>query len=246
VAYSGSENWIVSYSLTRGLVKETGQLYVTTDGSTVAVTTTNAYLGSAGVSFDGTISGSNLLLRYTTTSTGTAAVMKTHTVRWSDAVGGLAEIPSYSGVGRWPTPASGVSSDIQSKGGDGNLAGDTSFKWDSTNDAIMMDGLSIKALQGPFTLLDNQASPVTIVTYSASTKYTILEYSLSRNGEDEVGSVMVVSNGTAVSYSGSTVNTVDLGVLLSATISAGTISIKYTSTNTGFTSSFKYSTRSWS
>lgn len=246
VPFSGSENWIVSFSVIRGIIKETGQIYISTNGTLVDVTTTSAYTGLTGASFDGTISGSNLLLRYTTTSTGSVAIMKLHTARWSDSAGGPAGVPSYSGGGGGSTPAAGVTAAVQYKGGDGNLAGDSSFKWDETNKAVILDGLTIQVLQGPLTLLNNQASAVTIITYSASIKYTIIEYSLNRNGNDEVGSILVVSNGTTVAYAGNKVNTLDLGVTISASYSAGNVLLQYTSTNTSFTSSFKYSTRSWS
>jgi len=246
VAFSGSENWIVSFSVTRGVLKEAGQIFITTDGTVVDVTTTSAYTGLTGVSFDGTISGSNLLLRYTTTNTGAAAIMKLHTARWSDSAGGPGGVPSYSGGGGGSTPAAGVTAAVQYKGGDGNLAGDSSFKWDEVNNTIMLDGLSIQALQGPFVLLNNQAAPVTIVSYLATTKYTVFEYSLNRNSDDEVGTILVVSNGTVVAFAGNKVDTASLGVTLTAAFSAGNILIQYVSTNTGFTSSFKYSTRSWS
>lgn len=100
VNFAGSENMIVDYSIVRGSLKETASLYITTDGTNVSVTDGGANLnGPSGISFDGIISGSLIVLRYTTTSTGTAASMKYSIKRWSDSAGGPGGIPSYSGGG---------------------------------------------------------------------------------------------------------------------------------------------------
>jgi len=108
VTYLGSENMIVDYSIVRGPnFKETGSLYITTDGVNVSVAEGGAALnGISGVSFSGVISGSNIILQYTTTSTGYAATMKYTVKRWSDSAGGPGGVPSYSGGGG----GSGVSS----------------------------------------------------------------------------------------------------------------------------------------
>lgn len=56
VNVSGSENWILGYSILRGANKETGHLYITSDGINASVANSNAYVGSSmGVTFDASI-----------------------------------------------------------------------------------------------------------------------------------------------------------------------------------------------
>ena len=100
VSHTGSENMIVDYSIIRGTLKETGSLYITTDGTNVSVAEGGTTLnGISGVIFSGVISGANIVLMYSTTSTGVATTMKYSVKRWSDAAGGPGGIPSYSGSG---------------------------------------------------------------------------------------------------------------------------------------------------
>lgn len=82
-ATATSTNWVVDYSLTRSATRETGTLLVVSDGSTAQVSTQSIGIGDSGVSFTADVSGGNVRLLYTTTSTGSAVTMKYSTKRWN-------------------------------------------------------------------------------------------------------------------------------------------------------------------
>lgn len=78
-ATSSATIYIVRFSIVRGSAVECGILYVTSDGSSNAnVSGGGGQLNanSTGVTFSAVVSGSNLILRYTTTSTGSNATFK--------------------------------------------------------------------------------------------------------------------------------------------------------------------------
>ena len=87
-AYAGSESSIIDYTIVRGATRETGTLFVTTDGTTAAISGNSAAIGDVGIVFSAAISGSNIVVSYVSTSTGTDATMKYSVKRWSDASGG--------------------------------------------------------------------------------------------------------------------------------------------------------------
>jgi hypothetical protein len=89
-------NVIVDFSILRNSIKETGTLWITTDGITASVATVSSYLGLTGVTFTADISAGLLRLRYTSTATGFAPSMRYSTKRWSDSAGGPSAITSYS------------------------------------------------------------------------------------------------------------------------------------------------------
>jgi hypothetical protein len=102
IAASGSENIIVDFSVLRGSgVKETGSIFITTDGVTASATTTSANIGFSGVTFNSSFSVislvGNIILTYTTTNTGVSGSMKYCLRRWSDGLGGPGGPPSYTG-----------------------------------------------------------------------------------------------------------------------------------------------------
>lgn len=96
IAFLGSENIIVSYSILRGSVKEVGQIFITTDGVTANVSVQSDYIGASGVTFFADIVGPNIRLRFTTDNSGPSSTMKYFLARWSDASGGPGGVPSYS------------------------------------------------------------------------------------------------------------------------------------------------------
>ena len=287
IAHVGSENIIVDYSLVRGVspeYKETGSLYITTDGTSVSVVEGGANLhGQSGVTFSGVISGSNLVLQYTTTSTGSSATMKYSTKIWSDSAGGPSGPPSYSASSAsgvlslngesgvlnlvpganitispsgsnitiaatsTSTPPGGANTAIQFNSG-GTFAGDSRFEINTASGALNLNGLSQSVLNGPLNILDNQASPVTVFSYSgAPATFAIIEYSIVKNGSFRVGRLLIANNGTSVSTeSDDYVETGTSGVVFSANFSSGNVNVQYTSTNTGAAGVFKYSMRSWS
>jgi photosystem II stability/assembly factor-like uncharacterized protein len=83
VPLTGYQNMVIDYSLSRGAGNvQTGVLYVTSDGTSVAVATTSTELGVLGTTFAGDINSGNIRVLYTTTSTGTAVAMKYSIRRW--------------------------------------------------------------------------------------------------------------------------------------------------------------------
>lgn len=247
VSVTGSENWIVNYSLSRGVgTKETGQLYITSDGTSTAIARGNSYLSDCGVSFDTDIDSGNIRLLYTTTNTGTDAVMKLFVMRWSNSAGGPNGIPNYGTSPSSSVAASGSTGDIQYKGSSGNLAGDTRFKWDDSTGVFNLNGLMYKGLQGPITLLDNQVAPQAVFSYALTNKFAIIEYSITRNTNTSVGRLLVTNNGSSVSISDDNIFVGTPGITFSAVLSGPNVIIAYTSTNSGFDADFKYSFRYWS
>ena len=246
VSVSSNENWIVNYSVLRGAgLKETGQLLLTSDGTTVAVANTNAYFGDTGVTFNADINSGNIRLLYTTTNTGVAATMKLFVARWSNSAGGPSGIPNYNTTPSSPITAAGATGDIQYKGSSGNLAGDTRFKWDDAEGSLNLNGLIYKSLQGPVTLLDNQGSPQTAFTYALSNKFAVVEYSILRNTSTSVGRLLITTNGSSVSISDDNIFVGTPGITFSAIISGPDIVVQYVSTNMGFNADFKYTFRRW-
>jgi hypothetical protein len=242
----GSENIIVDYSIIRGAIKETGTIHITTDGTDVAVTTTGAYIGTSGVSFSGDINLGDLRLRYTADGSGGTATMKFFVRRWSDAAGGPAGVPSYSSVVSGVT-AAGADTQIQFNDL-GNLGADADFTWDKTNNVLKIKDLELTGVRGPVTLNDNEASPQTIFTYDASDyPFVIIEFSCIRDGIYQIGRIMITNNGADIGFSEDSVPTdiMGLGITFSAVIVGTDVVLQYTSTNTGFAASFKYTMRRW-
>jgi hypothetical protein len=76
---------IIDYSISRGSgIRESGTIYLTTDASSAAISTAGAALGTSGVTFSTDVSGGSIRLKYTTTSTGTAATMKYSVRKWAN------------------------------------------------------------------------------------------------------------------------------------------------------------------
>lgn len=97
VATTGSENFIVDYSVVRGLNKETGHVYVTHNGTIANASTAASYIGFTGVGFTADINSGNVRLLYTADGSAGTPVMTFSVKRWSDASGGPASsLPSYT------------------------------------------------------------------------------------------------------------------------------------------------------
>ena len=74
----------LQYSINRGGIEQTGRLLIVTNGSAVSLTDDNASVpSSTGVSFFATISGSTIVLQYTSTSTGLTGAFKYYITSWS-------------------------------------------------------------------------------------------------------------------------------------------------------------------
>jgi hypothetical protein len=248
VTYNGSQNMIISYSIIRASsLKETGELYLTTDGVTAQLARVNSYISDPGITFNASISGSDLLLDYTSTNTGSAGTLKYFVRRWSDVAGGPTGIPNYNtGGGGGSTPAAGSLNEVQYNGPGNLLAADARFKWDGTNGALDLNGLSVGVLSSGVTLNDNQVSAATAISYNATTySYAIIEYSILRNSERRLGQFMVLTDGASVTIGEDFIETTPLGVSFTATIVGANVEIQYTTTSTGFNGTLKYSFRRW-
>lgn len=82
-AHATYDSVTVNYSLKRGTSnKASGVLKICTDGTNASIAQSEASIGTLGVTFTVDISGANLRLLYTTTSTGTAATMKYKSEVW--------------------------------------------------------------------------------------------------------------------------------------------------------------------
>lgn len=244
ITLAGSENLIVDYSIIRGTRKETGTLHITSDGTSVAVTTSGAYIGASGVTFSGDISAGTLRVRYTADGSSGIPTVKYYVRRWSDSPGGPAGIPSYSG-GVSGIAAAGSNTQIQYNDS-GNFGADADFTWDKTNNVLTIANLNITGL-ATATLADNTASPAVAFQYSASTyPFVVIEFSIKRDTQYQVGRMLIVSDGTTASITVDSTNASgDPGITFSVDISAGQVRLLYTSTSTTFTPQLKYSMRRW-
>jgi hypothetical protein len=108
---------------------------------------------------------------------------------------------------------------------------------------------SASSLIGPITLLDAQASPVNLISYStANISFVQLQYGLVRNGVYLSGLLTVATDGgsnTTISDSNATTALAGFGVQFSAVVIAGNLWIQYTTTSTGFPTSMTYYQEAW-
>lgn len=244
VNVSGSENIVVEYSIVRGLAKETGQLFITSDGTNAAVTKTSAYLSDVGVEFAASISVGVLQLDYTSDNSGSTGTMKYFLKRWSDSPGGPSGVPSYSGGGSGGS-AGGANTEVQFNNA-GSLDGDSRFKWDASAGAIDLNGAKFGVLSSGITLNDNQVAPALAFQFAKSFSFVIVEYSISRDTDYRVGRLLIPNNGSTVSLNDDYVETGSTGITFSASVSGANINVNYTSTSTTFTGTLKYTIRKWS
>lgn len=75
--------FVIDYGAVRGANKETGTIHIVSDGTTPQLTTKSVTIGDIGTTFTVDISGGNVRLKYTTTSTGTAVTMHFAVRRWN-------------------------------------------------------------------------------------------------------------------------------------------------------------------
>lgn len=241
-----NEHWVIDYSIVRSTSRETGTLRIVTDGANAEVSTESSYInGNSGVTFTAAVSGSNLILQYTTTSTGQPATMKFVTRRWSSGSGGPAGVPVYSGAAPAPTPAAAPVNSIQFNSG-GSLAGNSNFQVDISDLALNLNGMRQGVLSGPITLANNQVAFANLFSMTTANPFVIVEYSITKNGFSRVGHLQVAYDGSNIACNDSFVETGATGVVLQAIITGGNIQFQYTSTNGSGTGQFKYSWRKWS
>jgi hypothetical protein len=96
---------------------------------------------------------------------------------------------------------------------------------------------------GNVTLTDNTVSSTSAGVVGSANAPTQLNYSVMRDLEQRSGSMKISSIGTSVVFEDSFVETADLGVTLTPTISANVISLMYTTTSTGTNASLRLASR---
>lgn len=246
LAYSGSENIIVDFSIVRGTVKEIGSMHVTTDGTTVAVAPFGTGIGSSGVVFSGNISGSNLHLSYDSDNSGVGGTISYFIRRWANGAGGPGGPPNYPAPPGGGSAAAGSSGQVQYNAS-GLLAADSNFTWDSSQKILGLGAMQVTAVSSvPIVVLDNISSPMTLFSFDAGLyPFAILEFSFLRNGESQVGRMMITNNGTVVAITVDSLSTNPTGITFDAVIVSGNVVVQYVTTSTGFNGAFKYSMRRW-
>lgn len=252
VTLAGSENMVIDYSLSVGTEKETGVVIVSADATDARSSRTGVEVSSPiDVDLFVDVNAGNLRFRYTNNEAQSGNI-KYSVKRWSNSAGGPGGVPSYSGSTGSPVTAAGVTKDIQFKGVSGNLDADSDFQWDSTAKQLSLGDLKVDKLQGPLTINDNQTTPTQIISYDAATyRHAVFEYSIERAGENRVGRLTVVNNGTVASITDDSNDTggagiSDVDIPFTVSIVTTNVVISYTSNSTGNTGEFKYSSRRWS
>lgn len=248
VAPTGSENWVIRFSISRGAAKEVGTLHLTTDGVTAAVAENSVDLSggspTTGVTFSADISGGLLRLRYTTTSTGVVAVMKWFHARWSAAAGGPASVPNYT-ITASEVPAAGSTGSIQIKGSTGFLDFDADLTYDTTEDAIVQAGTYTQKRQTA-TLADNTAAPTDVITLPVSWTYVVIHFGVTRGADRAVGRMLLTNDGVTTFLSDDMlISSPSIGITFTPALSAGLMRVQYTTTATGSSASMSYNVKKW-
>lgn len=243
----GSENIIMDYSVIRGGKKETGSIYLVQDGlGGVALSIAGGYIGATGVSFAAAISSGVLTLSYTSDAAGSTGTLKYTLKRWADAPGGPAGVPSYSGGSSVATGAAGSTLAIQYNGGSGTFAADNRFQFNAGTNAVILNGLNQELLSSAIVLNDNVNTPTTLTSFDQNLfPFIVLEYSVRRNTDTQVGRMLITNNGSAVSLEDDSTFTNATGITFTATLSGGQVLLQYISTSTGSSAVFKYASRKW-
>ena len=223
-----------------------GKLYLSGTGANALV---NRHVinvvGDVQVEFDASISAGDIILTATAASTGADAEMTYYVTRWSDSTGGPGGIPSYAGS-TVSNPAAGSVGEIQFHGSSGNLEADQALAWDNTNKELDLDGLKVEVLSPEISINDNQTTAFNLFSMDATAvNHAIVEYSIIRGSAYRTGRLLIVSDGSITGEISDHVETADPGVTITTDISGSSLRVRYTSTSTGQSGTFKYSVRKW-
>lgn len=94
-------------------------------------------------------------------------------------------------------------------------------------------------------VLTNNMVDEVLFGYPVSFRACIIKYYIERDGNVQAGHLHVATNGTVTSLNDANTNTAPVGITFSADISSGNVRIHYSSTNTSFNASLKYSMLKW-
>jgi hypothetical protein len=129
--------------------------------------------------------------------------------------------------------------------GTSTQTGDADFTYDDTNKTMTNNGLESIGVNTA-TALNNQLD-ATLFTFPKSYKYVVVEYGLVRNGIYRVGRFMITNDDSNVSVSDDYTETAATGFSgVNGVISGSDVVVRYTTTNTGFNATIKYTVRRWS
>jgi hypothetical protein len=96
------------------------------------------------------------------------------------------------------------------------------------------------------TLLDNQSAPTpAFILALPGNENIVVEYSIKRNGNKEIGQMFITSDGSTAQVAPGSLNLASTGIVFTVDVNGGNVRLLYTSTNIGFTATMKYLTRRW-
>jgi hypothetical protein len=238
----GSEYMFIDYALKRGTGRETGTVRIVSDGVTATAATQATYIGSTGVFFDADVSGSDIRLRFVTTSTGQSATMKFKLTRLSDASGGPAGPPSYT-VASGSTPAAGGVGEIQFSDG-ALLASSPNFKIDTADNSFNLAGLRMSGLSAGLNLAASQSNTVLFSVDTSTYNYYEVLYSADIGGARRIGRLFITEDGVSAVASGPFAETGATLLDFDAVINGANVDVRYTNP-TSNTGTFKYTISKW-
>jgi hypothetical protein len=256
INYVNSENIVVDFSILRGTQKETGTLFMTTDGTNVSVTSNSAELSPTGVSFSGILSSGQIELLYTSDNSGSTGIMKFIMRRWADGSGGPGGIPSYSTGAPTGLTGGGTANQIAIWSGPTNVVGNANFTVDTVNQTLNLgsgsDVVQFTTLKEDDITLSAPASNQPLFSYPTTYTFAIVDYSAIVNSTNyRIGTLLITQDGV------SNVNVVDTyseigatGLILASptvshTISGGNVQVAFTSMLSSIDMVFKYSVKRW-
>lgn len=244
-SWIGNEHMIVDYSIVRSTSRETGTMRIVTDGATASVATDSSYVnGSTGVGFSARISGTDLIVEYTSSNNGQTGTMKYMVRRWASGPGGPNGVPSYAAAAPAPTAAGGSVNTIQFNSG-GAVTGNANFAIDTIDLSMNLNGLRQGVLSSAITVLDNQTSWTNLFSMPDTNPFVVIEYSVSKEGFARVGRLLIACDATTVSSDNTYVETGATGFQIQAIKSGSNIQVQYQTTDGAGNGTFKYSWRKW-
>jgi hypothetical protein len=136
-----------------------------------------------------------------------------------------------------------INGNLKTAGGNNLYTPTTPSDWGDvapTDVLEALDDLASNDNHTTLTLLDNQATPVTFLSYPATSQARFLFFTLVRGITYDVGNQQLITDGSTV-VGGINKNSIgSTGIVMSKTISGGNVLLQYTSTNTGANATLKY------